>query len=398
MTTTTPTIKRQRLGFLAASLSLGTVFAAAGSPVSLYETYRLEDGIGTGQLAVVAASYFIAVAVALLFFGRVSDYLGRKPVAFAALGFAVVGCLLMLYVHSATPLIIGRAMQGLGVGLASSAVAAYIVDASPTKPAWLASTITGTVPMFGLPVGALLSGALVEYGPAPRQLVYLVLIILLALCASLIALSPETVDRSPGASKSIRPKLALPPESRRVLPYAAAVILGTWVMGAFYQSFGPTVAGEQFGTTNALLAAAVFASIMLFNPLGGLLTGRLSPAKKQRLGMALFLFAITGVVASLAMNATIPFLIASLIAGAGWGAAFSGSVQSLLTNARPQERSGILATVYLVSYSSAAIPGLIAGALTHVLSLLHIALVMSAVTLLCSLFVLTFAKEPHSTH
>jgi MFS family permease len=392
--TATPPIARRRLGFVTASLSLGSVFAAAGSPVALYETYRIDDGISTGQLALVAASYFVAVAIALLVFGRLSDFVSRKPVAFAALGFAAAGCLLMLNVHGAAPLIAGRALQGLGGGLASSAVAAYIVDTAPEKPAWLAATITGTVPMFGLPVGALLSGALVEFGSAPRQLVYLVIVALLACCAVLVALSPETVARASGALRSIRPKLALPAASRRVLPYAAAVILGTWVMGAFYQAFGPAVADDEFGTTNALVAAAVFASIMLLNPLGGLLTGRLSPARKQRLGMAIFLLATAGVVVSLATSATIPFLVASLVAGAGWGAAFSGSVQSLLTGAHPNDRAGILATVYLVSYSSAAIPGLIAGALTGALSLLQVALVMGTVTLLCSLFVLVFTREP----
>ncbi|KRE65751.1 hypothetical protein ASG92_17440 [Arthrobacter sp. Soil736] len=116
-------------------------------------------------------------------------------------------------------------------------------------------------------------------------------------------------------------------------------------MGAFYQAFGPAVADDQFGTTNALVAAAVFASIMLLNPVGGLLTGRLSPARKQSLGMAVFLLSIIGVVASLATAATVPFMAASLVASAGWGAAFSGSVQSLPTGAEPQDRAGILAAV-----------------------------------------------------
>ncbi|BCJ69423.1 MFS transporter [Polymorphospora rubra] len=385
---------RRRLGFVAVSLSLGAVFAAAGSPVSLYETYRLEDGVNTGQLAVIAASYFVAVAVALLFFGRISDHVGRRPITFAALGLAAAGCLLMLDVHNAVPLIIGRALQGLGGGLASSAVTAYIVDTSPAKPTWLGSVITGTVPMVGLPAGALLSGALVEYEPAPRQLIYLVIVALLAVCAVLVALSPETVRRIPGASRTVRPHIHVPRASRRVLPYAAAVILGTWVMRSFYQAFGPAVSDDQFGTANALVAAAVFASIMLLNPLGGFLTGRLSPARKQRLGMSVFAISIVAVVVSLATGATVPFLVASLFASAGWGVAFSGSVQSLLTGAEPQDRAGVLATIYLISYTSAAIPGLIAGALTHTLTLLQVALAMSTVTVVCSLFVLIATREP----
>lgn len=387
---------RRRLAFFASSLTLGVVFAAAGSPVALYETYRLEDGVQTGQLAVVAASYFVAVAIALLFFGRISNFVGRRPVALAAIAFAAAGCLLMLNVHSAGPLILGRALQGLGGGLASSGVTAYILGTAPKKPVWLGAVITGTVPMFGLPAGALLSGALVEYAPAPRILIYLVVTALLAICAVLIILSPDTVQRTRGALGTIRPHLHVPASSRRMLPYAVAVILGTWVMGSFYQAFGPAVAHDQFGTTNALVAAAVFASIMLFNPIGGLATGALTPAVKQRLGMGVFIVSVITVVVSLATGATIIFLIASLIASAGWGAAFSGSVQSLLHGTEAADSAGILSAIYLVSYSSAAIPGLIAGALTSTLGLLEIGIGMAVVTLLCSVFVLIGTKEPGS--
>ncbi len=407
MTTSRPpvTARKRQLGFVAASLALGVVFAAAGSPVSLYETYRLEDGVQTGQLAVVAATYFVAVAVALLFLGRLSDHLGRKPVAFSALALAAVGCMLMLNVHDATPLIAGRALQGLGGGLASSAVAAYIVDTAPEQPAWLGHVITSTVPMFGLPVGALLSGALVQFGPNPRQLTYFIIVGFLVIAGLLVALSPETVTRSPGVTRSLRPHIHVPLSSRKLLPTASSVILGTWVMGAFYQAFGPAVADDAFGTSNSLVAAAVFASIMVFNPLGGFITGKLAAATKQRLGMAVFLAAVAGVVVSLATGATVWFFIASLVAGAGWGAAFSGSVQGLLTSAGPSDRAGILATVYLISYSAAAIPGLIAGALTQLMTLIQVALTLSVVTLLCSLFVFVEAgrsgmrrRHPMSSH
>jgi hypothetical protein len=48
--------------------------------------------------------------------------------------------------------------------------------------------------MVGVSLGALLSGALVEYAPAPRTLAYGVIAVLLAVCAILVSLSPETVQ------------------------------------------------------------------------------------------------------------------------------------------------------------------------------------------------------------
>ena len=77
-------------------------------------------------------------------------------------------------VHDIGILIAGRLLMGLGAGLASSSLTSYIVDAAPTRPAWLASVASSQTVMLGLAVGAIASGALVQFGPWPRELIYLV--------------------------------------------------------------------------------------------------------------------------------------------------------------------------------------------------------------------------------
>jgi hypothetical protein len=59
--------------------------------------------------------------------------------------------------------------------------------------------------MIGLTVGALGSGALVQYEPHPRSLVYLIDAAFLALCAVLVALTRDTVERTGGAAIPARP-------------------------------------------------------------------------------------------------------------------------------------------------------------------------------------------------
>jgi hypothetical protein len=49
------------------------------------------------------------------------------------------------------------------------------------------------------------SGALVQYRPHPRSLVYLIVVGLLAACAAIVAAGPETVQRTDGALASLRP-------------------------------------------------------------------------------------------------------------------------------------------------------------------------------------------------
>jgi len=171
-------------------------------------------------------------------FGRLSNHLGRRLVSITD-------------VHGPGPLILGRILQGIGAGLASSAIAAYIVDSAPRSPRWLAAAVMTGAPMVGLTVGALGSGALVQYAPHPRSLVYLIAAALLGLCALLVAVSRDTVERTGGAAASLRPQLRVPPAARRLLPVASATFVATWALGGF-QALGATVAADQLGTRNTL--------------------------------------------------------------------------------------------------------------------------------------------------
>ena len=118
--------------------------------------------------------YAVGTIGALLVLGRLSNHLGRRLTAIASLGLLLLGCLLLLNVHDIGTLLAGRLLVGVGTGLVSSSLTSYIVDAAPSRPEWLASVASSQGPMLGLTVGAIASGALVQFGPWPRDLIYLV--------------------------------------------------------------------------------------------------------------------------------------------------------------------------------------------------------------------------------
>lgn len=384
----------RRLGFTAAVMSLVAVFAASGAPIPLYERYREGNGLSTADLSLAAVAYFAAVMLTLLVLGRLSDHLGRRAVGVTAVVVAAVGCLTLLDVHNLGTLVTGRVLQGLACGLASTALATYIVDTAPDRPRWLAAATSAGAPLAGLTIGALGSGALVQYGPAPRQLVYPLTVALLAVCTVLLLLSPETVTRVHGAVASLRPRVAVPAEIRPLLPAAAAVFVSTWALGGFYQAFSPSVAADNLGTTNTLIAAAVFASFMAPNAVGGPLTGRLPPPTAQRAGMAVFALAVIGIVVSLRAGAVVPVIVCGLIAGAAQSAAFTASMRTMLPRVSPAQRSGLLATVYLISYGGAAIPGLIAGRLSSTFTLIEIAAGYAALAVVAGAVTIATARPP----
>jgi MFS family permease len=308
----------------------------------------------------------------------------------------MLGCLLLLKVHNISVLIAGRFLMGLGAGLASSSLTAYIVDAAPTRPAWLASVASSQTVMFGLAVGAIASGALVQFGPWPRDLIYMILVGVLLLSVMLVVISPETVTPAPGGWRSLRPSVRVPARLRRLLPVGAAVFLATWSTGAFYQAFVPALVADQLHTNNSLVLGLVFAAYMGPSALGAPLGGRFSPAAAQRIGMLAFLAGWIGLLIAIANGALPLFIAASIIAGAAQGIAISAATRGLLFGSAPPDRAPIFSVIYLLSYSSATIPSLISARLSNSHPLPHIALGYGGLALLCTAFTVACARNPRT--
>jgi MFS family permease len=390
----TPLERSRRTGFLPAALSFVAVFAAGATPIPLYDTYGRTDGLTNSAFSLAAVAYFVSAVLALIVLGRLSNHLGRRPVALAALILAVAGCTVLLTVDGLAPLLAGRALQGLAAGVASSALAAYAVDTAPTRPRWLVGTVTSAATTVGLTIGAFGSGALVQYGPAPRVLVYCLSAGVLIVCAAAILLSPETVSRTRGARSSLIPQLRVPAAARPFLPVAVVTFIATWALGGYYQSFSPSVVANDLGSDSALVAAAVLASYFAPVVLGGPLAARLAAATAQRFGMLSVLAAVAGLITAIAVSNAALFIVAGVIGGTGMGVAASGSMRALLAETQPAERAGLLSVVYAISYTGAALPSLIAGQLTHSVSLLDITIGYGVLVAISCITTLIAARNP----
>ncbi|WP_018762769.1 MFS transporter [Arthrobacter sp. 135MFCol5.1] len=385
-------------GFVAATLSFACVFGAGSAAMPLYDTYRSADGLTNDQFSLVSVAYFVCAVFALLVLGRLSNHHGRRPVSIAALLIGAAGCLTLLSVHSFLPLLVGRALQGLAAGLASSAIGAYIVDIAPRRPRWLVAAITSAGAAVGLAVGVFFSGILVELAPTPRELTFFVFAGVLLGCAIALTKGPETVPRTAGAWASLVPRLAVPAASRRYLPLASGIFVATWAIGGYFTSFGPSIAAENLGAHSPLAAAAVFASYMAPSFFGGFISGRLTPAAAQRVGMTLV--ALSGIGLTYASSAgTLGLYIgAGVIGGIGMGAATSGSMNALLAGALPKDRAGLLAVIFAISYTGSAVPSLIAGQASRVLNLPAITAGYAVLAILVWLTTIVAARNPSSTY
>jgi len=351
--------------FWVAACSLLLVFAASGAPIPLFNLYRAQAGVDNADIGWVGVGYFVSAAAALLLLGRLSDHLGRRPVALAALGCAALSCVVLARVEGTASLLAGRMLQGLACGVASSALGAYAVDSAPARLRWLAALISGSAPMTGLTIGALACGVLMQTAPWPGQLVYVLLGCLLVLCAVLVVMSAETASKRPGALASLMPRVHVPAGCGRLLLATSAAIVGTWSLGSYYQTFGPAMVVEHLGARSPVVVAAAFASVMVLNPVGGPIVRRWSPVSAMRAGMTLFMLAVLAIVATVRAGAVLPFLVASLVLGLSQGISVTGGMRALLERTEVGHRGGLLALIYLVSYCAAAIPSMVGSLLVR---------------------------------
>ncbi len=386
----------RQLAFSAAMLGLVATFASSAAPVPLYNIYRADEGFSNFAISMAIVTYSVGTIASLLVLGRLSNHLGRRPTAIASLSLLLLGCLLLLNVHDIGTLLAGRVLMGIGTGLASSSLTSYIVDAAPTKPEWLASVASSQGPMLGLTVGAIASGALVQFGPWPRELIYLVCIGLLLLSAALITISPETATRTPGAWQSLLPRVSVPVRVRHLLPVAAAVFLATWATGAFYQAFVPSLVEDQLHTRSPLILGLVFASYMAPSVLGAPIGGRFTSAVAQRVGMVIFLAGMIGIITAINAGTLALFIIATVFAGAGQGIATSAATRGLLHGSGLADRAPIFSAIYLICYSGTTVPSLISGELSNTFSVPQIALGYGGLALVATLFTVVAARNPHA--
>src|SRR5260370_25011095 len=121
-------------GAAALSLLAGVLFLivmASAARSQLYRVYQGEWLFSATTLTGVFAVYALILLVTLLFFGSVSDYLGRRPVIAVGLGLSAVTCGLFLVADGAGLLFAARAGQGAAVGVETAAIGPALIDLQP---------------------------------------------------------------------------------------------------------------------------------------------------------------------------------------------------------------------------------------------------------------------------
>jgi MFS family permease len=309
-------------------------------------------------LDAVFAIYAVGILPGLLIGGRVSDALGRRPVAWVGSAIVLLGTVAMLLSQHSDMLLAGRLIIGVGAGFAISSCTAWASDLR--GPAGAA--IAGAALTIGFAIGPFASGAIATAGQ-PGILLSFVIAAALVVVATVVAV--VAVQRSAVAvpASTSNPKRSIPAQhgsSARALSWAMP--LAPWVFASATLAFITIPARMHTGFAAAL--AAGIAALITNGVSGGIQVLARARQWGPQTGTVGALLAALGFVLTAAAPPTItPVLGLSLavLLGSAAGLCLREGLIDLEAAAPQRLRGTLTGAFYALSYLGFGLPLLLSA-------------------------------------
>lgn len=359
----TPAVRRARLGF---ALAIGTQIAmmmGASAPSPFYPVLAAEIGFDAIVISAVFAVYAIALLLALLTAGSLSDHIGRRPVVIGGLLLLAGSMVLFWHADSVATLVLARILQGAASGVLIAALSAAALDLAPGGRARTAALWNALSPGIGLALGALTSGIALDATGEPLLDVFAPLTVAYLALAGLFLLAPETAPLTPGAWASLRFRLAIPGSIRADFWRGAPAVVAGWATGGLFLSLGANIVRAELGGEAHTWQGLSVAMLAGVGAIAAFALRRRTPRTSVIFGTAALATGTTLSLVALGVGSLPFYLTATAITGMGFGTAFSGVVGSLAPRIPATARADTFAVIYVLAYLAFAVPAVVAGTL-----------------------------------
>lgn len=356
------------VGYLLAAAAIGLSLFSSVTLTPLYGLYAERWHFGAVTLTLVYAAYALGVLATLLLAGRVSDYVGRRPMLLCAMTILIASTVVFMVSDSAIWLAVGRALQGVAIGLSLSTGSALLLDLNRRDPVGIGRT-NGVASTMGIGLGVLISSALVQIGAAPRELPFVVLLVLGVIgFAGAYWMREPVLERSRFRLTFERPKV--PAEVRQPFLLASLAVIASYTIGGLFFSIGPELAAHLFSTTNVILSGIGIVALAGSATLSQLLLGRSAPWIGLTAGSVALAAGMLLIVLATAVDSSVAYVAGSAVSGAGFGIALLGGLRALSAAIPNEQRAATMAAFYIVAYASLSVPAVLAGVLVTPLGLI----------------------------
>jgi MFS family permease len=371
-------------------LSIG----ASNAVSPMYVVYQARYHFTALTLTEVYAVYAAGVTVALLAVGHLSDVIGRRRVLAPALVLLGLSAVLFASARGTGWLFAARAVQGLANGTITGAATAALVELEPTHDRQRASYINTVAFIMGAASGPLLFGVAIDDLPWPTVLPFAAEGALIAIGLIGVLRMPET--RSPDRSR--RWSVQRPSVPRPVLvPFVVAVlaVCVAWGVAGLFAALSPSIDRDLLHVDSHAAAGLV---LFVFSGIGGLaqlILQRWPPRRSITVGTAATAVGMSFAYLGLQQTGLAIFVAGSLLAGAGSGLAFLGSLALVNHVAPPLRRAEVVSAWNLIGYVALSVPVIGVGLLTGVAGLRDsTGIFTAAVIALSAVTIVAVARSP----
>jgi MFS family permease len=306
---------------------LGVMFVGATLPTPLYPLYRETFGFSAVTLTLIYATYVLGNLAALLFFGTLSDQIGRRATSLPAIAVGIASTAVFAAAQGTPWLFAARGLSGFSTGLASGAATAWIAELYATGRSGGAARIASAANILGCAAGPLIGGLFAQFALVPRETIA----------------APR-----PFAEVNLRPRIVVPHGIRLQFVSPAVTGFATFSLIGFYSALIPSLLGESLHLHSPLLAGAIVCELFLVAAVVILTSGRFA-SQTATLGALLLLppsvWILVG--AELAHSLTI-LVFAAALGGLAGGLGYRGSLE-VINRIAPADRRSEVVSSYMIA-------------------------------------------------
>jgi MFS family permease len=314
---------------------LGVMFVGATLPTPLYPLYRETFGFSAVTLTLIYATYVLGNLAALLFFGTLSDQIGRRATGLPAIAVGIASTAVFAAAQGTPWLFAARGLSGFSTGLASGAATAWIAELYATGRSGGAARIASAANILGCAAGPLIGGLFAQFALVPRETIA----------------APR-----PFAEVNLRPRIGVPHGIRLQFVSPAVTGFATFSLIGFYSALIPSLLGESLHLHSPLLAGAIVCELFLVAAVVILTSGRFA-SQTATLGALLLLppsvWILVG--AELAHSLTI-LVFAAALGGLAGGLGYRGSLEVINRIAPADRRSEVVSSYMIALFAGNSVP------------------------------------------
>lgn len=342
------------------AMIVGVMGTALISP--LYALYKEAWQLQASDISLIYVVYMAGALCSLLFFGRLPDRVGFRPMMQWGLALTLIGTLISLVAWDMASLNIGRFIVGVSSSMLTTSATVGLSKLSGHANAQRVAMVTGFLMAFGFGLGPLVGGIIGQWAPAPLMTAYVPTLVLgaMGLAALCVLALPADAKAKPGfrlTLSDIMPKLTWPARDISgafvltcCLPFLAFGVFG------LYASMAPLFLDQLLPWHGPVVSGTAIALILFASAVVQVIAGRLPTHRAGAAGLLLMAASNALLMANLWAGSAILFGLGVLLTALGHGMTLLAGMSMVNRLATHGNRSGLLATFLVIGYIGSMAP------------------------------------------